>query len=111
MTIQKKINHLTNTIRKIWPKYDVNLTQHVRDTDKIIQLIEHTFKESMLSSDFQNLNISNDINSLQKFIEEEAKYSPVNTECQNGQNDEIALNQAKILNVIKRFYGDPSARW
>ena len=63
----------------------------------------------MLSSDFQNLNISNDENSLQKFIEEEAKYGPVNSECQNGQNDEIALNQAKILNVIKRFYGDPSA--
>ena len=112
VTISKKINHLTNNLRRIWPKYDTRLSQNVSGTEKITTLIEHAFKDSMLSSDFNNLALSNDDNNLQKLIQEEAKYGHQNFDSnQTFQNQEyeVVLNQAQILNVIKRYYGDPSA--
>lgn len=40
---QEKVNSLTTNLRRLWPKYDIDLNQYVEGMDNLLQLFEHFF--------------------------------------------------------------------
>ena len=70
MSIQDKIQILTQHLRRLWPKYDEDLDQFINSKELIVSLINHTFKNAQLQSDLNEILQEKD---LDKLIFEESK--------------------------------------
>jgi hypothetical protein len=108
---QKKIHVINMKVRQAWSKYDKDSRQIIYDKANIIKIIQQSFTDAMLKSDFDNLIAQQQNKSLEKLIYEEAKlfdYDKVMRD-QKGTDMNINLNHEQVMNIIKRLYNDPSA--
>ena len=60
-SIPEKVSLITVNLRKLWPKYDQDLNQFIDDRDSVVKLIQHSFSNSNLQSDYENLAIGSNI--------------------------------------------------
>jgi hypothetical protein len=70
---EKKIHVINMKLRTCWSKYDKNYQHIIFDKSVIATVIENCFIDAMLKSDFDNLVMAQEHQSLDKLIYEEAK--------------------------------------
>lgn len=107
-----KIRYLTQTMRKLWPKYDQALDQQITQKQKILQFIEHIFENTNLSNDLAYYENDPENVSVEGLIYRISEIDPNEYRFQNyAENlmeidENLALNQVQILNIIKSIYAN-----
>ena len=109
MTAQDKVNALTTNLRRLWPRYDTDLNQHVQSMPLLLQLFENFFFEAKLVDDY-NLFRSQLNGSIEELIYATSGVTAEMLEQNQRQIDkEIVLNQQAIINIVKQLYGMQAA--
>ena len=108
--IAVKVAEVVKCMRRLWPKYDQDLDQQVNEKQLIIRFMEHSFADAKLHEDFQRLLWMQRELSLDDLIYQEAGIDNSHGQNMNKIDQELALNQAQIINVTKRFYGDKTGQ-
>ena len=105
---QKKIQVINMKLRQSWTKYDKDFQTVVFDKSVISKLIQNCFNDALLKNDYLKLINGQDQRTLDKLIYEESKifdYDKVMKD-QKGVDMRISLNQAQIMNIVMRLYGE-----
>mmetsp|Transcript_8562 Transcript_8562/g.13217 ORF Transcript_8562/g.13217 Transcript_8562/m.13217 type:complete len:135 (+) Transcript_8562:20-424(+) len=108
---QDRIQHIIVHLRRLWPKYDVNLELVLKTRLVITKFINHCFIQANLSADFAELGLDQP-QVIDRFIYSEAEIDTDKIENEadlEALDEQLSFNQVQIINIMKRAYGDPSA--
>jgi len=50
---QEKVSALTVNLRRLWPKYDIELNQTITGMNLLLKMFEHFFIEAKLEGDYE----------------------------------------------------------
>lgn len=79
-------------LRAAWSKHDKDFQHIIFDKNVIALVIQSCFTDAMLKSDFDNLVMAQEQQTLDKLIYEEAKIFDYDLTMQEGTNQKISLN-------------------